>query len=47
MTAPFRLGIAGLGIVGIGVVKTVQAQGGMLATKAGREITITAVSAIN
>lgn len=47
MTAPFRLGIAGLGTVGIGVVKMVQAHGGMLTTKAGRDITITAVSAMN
>ena len=42
---PFRLGIAGLGTVGIGVVKMVQTHGDMLATKAGRTITITAVSA--
>ncbi len=45
MTAPYRLGIAGLGTVGIGVVKMVQAHGPMLATKAGRPIEITAVSA--
>ncbi|MEM9141138.1 MAG: homoserine dehydrogenase, partial [Pseudomonadota bacterium] len=47
MTAPLRLGIAGLGTVGIGVVKMVQAHCDMLATKAGREIAITAVSAMN
>lgn len=45
MTTPFRLGIAGLGTVGIGVVKMVQTHGDMLATKAGRPVTITAVSA--
>lgn len=45
MTAPFRLGIAGLGTVGIGVVKMVQTHGTMLATKAGRPVEITAVSA--
>ncbi|MEM7061182.1 MAG: homoserine dehydrogenase [Pseudomonadota bacterium] len=47
MSQPFRLGIAGLGTVGIGVVKMVQAHGGMLATKAGRPVTISAVSAMN
>ncbi|MEM7742189.1 MAG: homoserine dehydrogenase [Pseudomonadota bacterium] len=45
MTTPFRLGIAGLGTVGIGVVKMVQTHGEMLAAKAGRPIEITAVSA--
>ena len=42
MTAPLRLGIAGLGTVGIGVVKMVQTHGTMLATKADRPIEITA-----
>ncbi|MEM1297781.1 MAG: homoserine dehydrogenase [Pseudomonadota bacterium] len=45
MTTPFRLGIAGLGTVGIGVVKMVQAHGEMLTAKAGRPVAITAVSA--
>jgi homoserine dehydrogenase len=45
MTQPFRLGIAGLGTVGIGVVKMVQTHGAMLSAKAGRPIEITAVSA--
>ncbi|MEO1494503.1 MAG: homoserine dehydrogenase [Pseudomonadota bacterium] len=45
MTTPYRLGIAGLGTVGIGVVKMVQTHGTMLAAKAGRAIEITAVSA--
>lgn len=45
MTTPYRLGIAGLGTVGIGVVKMVQAHGETLATKAGRPIAIAAVSA--
>lgn len=45
MTTPFRLGIAGLGTVGIGVVKMVQAHGDMLAAKAGRPVEVTAVSA--
>jgi homoserine dehydrogenase len=45
MTTPFRLGIAGLGTVGAGVVKIVQTHGAMLAAKAGRPVEITAVSA--
>ena len=45
MTTPFRLGIAGLGTVGAGVVKIVQTHGEALAVKAGRPVEITAVSA--
>lgn len=45
MPEPLRLGIAGLGTVGIGVVKIVQAHGDMLARRAGRPIVIGAVSA--
>ena len=45
MSEPFRLGIAGLGTVGIGVVKMVQAHGAMLAAKAGRPVEISVVSA--
>ena len=45
MTTPLRLGIAGLGTVGIGTVKMVQAHGAALAAKAGRPIEITAVTA--
>ncbi|HET7408629.1 MAG TPA: homoserine dehydrogenase [Paracoccaceae bacterium] len=47
MTTPFRLGIAGLGTVGAGVVALVQAHGAMLAQKAGRPVEIAAVSARN
>ena len=43
--APLRLGIAGLGTVGIGVVKIVQRHAEMLAARTGRPIEITAVSA--
>jgi homoserine dehydrogenase len=43
--APLRLGLAGLGTVGIGVVKIIQSQAGMIAARAGRPVTITAVSA--
>jgi homoserine dehydrogenase len=42
---PLRLGLAGLGTVGVGVVKIVQRHGDMLTTRAGRPIEITAVSA--
>ncbi|MCC5969993.1 MAG: homoserine dehydrogenase [Pararhodobacter sp.] len=45
MNTPLRLGIAGLGTVGIGVVKIVQTHGEMLARRAGRAIEIVAVSA--
>ena len=43
--SPLRLGIAGLGTVGIGVVKIVQAHADLLAARAGRPVVITAVSA--
>jgi homoserine dehydrogenase len=43
--APLRLGIAGLGTVGIGVVKIVQTHGALLAARAGRPIEVVAVSA--
>ncbi len=45
MSTPFRLGIAGLGTVGAGVVKIVQSHGAALAAKAGRPVEITTVSA--
>ena len=45
MTTPLRLGVAGLGTVGAGVVKIVQRHGGTLTARAGREIAISAVSA--
>ena len=45
MGAPLRLGIAGLGTVGVGVVKIIRKQATMLATRTGRDIQITAVSA--
>jgi homoserine dehydrogenase len=43
--APLRLGLAGLGTVGIGVVKIIQSRAEMIAARAGRPVTITAVSA--
>ena len=45
MTTPLRLGIAGLGTVGIGVVRIVQRHSAMLAKRAGRPVEIAAVSA--
>ncbi|TCP43199.1 homoserine dehydrogenase [Rhodovulum marinum] len=45
MTTPLRIGIAGLGTVGAGVVKIVQARANLIAQRGGRPITISAVSA--
>ena len=45
MSAPLRLGIAGLGTVGIGVVKIVRQKANLLAERTGRPVVITAVSA--
>lgn len=45
MPDPLRLGIAGLGTVGTGVVKIIQRRAKMLQARAGREIIISAVSA--
>ena len=42
---PLRLGIAGLGTVGIGVVKIVQDHADLIAARTGRPVVITAVSA--
>ena len=42
---PLRLGIAGLGTVGVGVVRIVQRQAALLAARTGREIVISAVTA--
>ncbi|MCX7888698.1 MAG: homoserine dehydrogenase [Rhodobacteraceae bacterium] len=45
MSDPLRLGIAGLGTVGRGVVRIVQRHGELIAARAGRAIEIAAVSA--
>ncbi len=45
MDTPIRLGIAGLGTVGVGIVKIIQQQADLLATRTGRKIEIAAVSA--
>ncbi len=44
-SAPLRLGIAGLGTVGIGTVRIIQGDVALLAARAGRPLAITAVSA--
>ncbi len=43
--APLRLGLAGLGTVGLGVVKIVQQHADLIAARTGRPIVITAISA--
>ncbi len=45
MTTPLRLGIAGLGTVGTGVVRIVQRRAALLERRSGRPVTISAVSA--
>mgnify|MGYP002628890047 FL=1 len=45
MTNPLRLGIAGLGTVGVGIVRIVQKHAALLEKRAGRPVVITAVSA--
>jgi len=45
MSSPLRLGIAGLGTVGVGTVRIIQRQAALLTARAGRPIEITAVSA--
>ncbi|MEL7092117.1 MAG: homoserine dehydrogenase [Pseudomonadota bacterium] len=45
MTTPLRLGIAGLGTVGVGVVRILRSQADLLAARTGRPITLSAISA--
>ncbi|WP_095590055.1 homoserine dehydrogenase [Actibacterium ureilyticum] len=45
MSTPLRLGIAGLGTVGAGVVKIIQQRANLLAQRTGRPVVISAVSA--
>ncbi|MEO0917453.1 MAG: homoserine dehydrogenase, partial [Pseudomonadota bacterium] len=45
MTSPLRLGIAGLGTVGVGIVRIVQKHAALLEARGGRPIAISAVSA--
>ncbi|MAQ83451.1 MAG: homoserine dehydrogenase [Maritimibacter sp.] len=46
-TGPLRLGIAGLGTVGAGVIKIIQRRADLLAARSGREIQVVAISARN
>jgi len=45
MSAPLRLGIAGLGTVGVGLIKIIRQHGELLTARTGRTIEISAVSA--
>ncbi len=45
MSAPLKIGVAGLGTVGAGLLKLVETHGDLLARRGGRPIEITAVSA--
>ncbi len=45
MTTPFRIGIAGLGTVGVGVIKALQKNEALITARTGREIKIVCVSA--
>jgi len=47
MSEPLKIAIAGLGTVGAGTVKILQEQSSILTARAGRAITVTAVSARN
>ena len=45
MTAPLRLALAGVGTVGVGVVRIIQRHADLIAARAGRPLVIVAVSA--
>jgi homoserine dehydrogenase len=45
MTTPLRLGIAGLGTVGVGVVRIIRQQATLIEARTGRKVVISAVSA--
>ena len=47
MAEPLRIALAGLGTVGAGVIRLLEANGALVAARAGRPIVITAVSARN
>ncbi len=47
MSAPLRIGLAGLGTVGAGVIRVLRANADIIAARAGRPIEIVAVSARN
>ena len=45
MKEPLRIGIAGLGTVGVGVIKMLESNADVIAKRAGRKIAVVAVSA--
>ena len=45
ITTPLRLGIAGLGTVGVGVLKIIDKNAALISLRTGREVKVTAVSA--
>ncbi|MEM1236825.1 MAG: homoserine dehydrogenase [Pseudomonadota bacterium] len=45
MTQPLRIAIAGLGTVGVGVIKMIRQNAGLIQARTGREVKIVAVSA--
>ena len=45
MSGPLRIGLAGLGTVGVGVVRLLRTNAALIASRAGRPIAISAVSA--
>ena len=45
MTKPLRIGVAGLGTVGVGTLSIIEAHGKLLAARCGREFVVSAVSA--
>src|SRR5699024_5439105 len=47
MSTPLRLGIAGLGTVGTGVLRIIRQQTGLIESRAGRPVTTSAVAARN
>ncbi len=47
MTKPLKIAIAGLGTVGVGVIKILETHKEMIAARTGRSIEIVAVSASN
>lgn len=47
MTAPLKIGIAGLGTVGAGVIRILQTHGDDIAKRAGRPVVVAAVNAKN
>jgi homoserine dehydrogenase len=46
-TAPLRIAVAGLGTVGVGVIRLLEANAALIARRAGRPIAVVAVSARN